>query len=205
MPATTGGVLRARLLADAAEATARNRARRDGLGREAAARRGRQARQAVEQRFADELLALVARYGFSSLPQLDDPSFVSALVFDATKPPGTPKGKFAYLFPSKGAAPGRTALVQVRLEAGLSEARRAEAIALVRAAVAMAQFKPRNGATYTVTGAPVVVSDLVGVDRRFAAHAARRRAARHGGDAPARLPRPPTAAAARARARRPWR
>ncbi len=153
-------VLLARLHADAAEATARNRARRDGLGPKAAARRGRQARQAVQQRFVDELLALVARYGFSSLPQLDDPSFVSALVFDPSKPPGTPKGKFAYLFPSKGAAPGRTALVQVRLEAGLSEARRAEAIALVRAAVAMAQFKPRNGATYTVTGAPVVVSDL---------------------------------------------
>ena len=100
-------VLRARLLADAAEATARNRARRDGLGRAAAARRGAQARQAVEQRFADELLALAARYGFSSLPQLDDPAFVSALVFDATKPPGTPKRKFAYLFPSKGA--GRAA------------------------------------------------------------------------------------------------
>ena len=48
----------------------------------------------------------------------------------------------------------------MRLKAGLSEARRAEAIGLVRAAVAMAQFKPRNGATYTVTGAPVVVADL---------------------------------------------
>jgi hydrophobe/amphiphile efflux-3 (HAE3) family protein len=153
-------VLRARVLADAAEATARNRARRDGLGRAAAARRGAQARQAELARFTDELLALAARYGFSSLPRLDDPSFVSALVFDATKRPGTPKAKFAYLFPSKGGAPGRTALVQVRLEAGLSEAQRADAIALVRAAGALAQFKPRNGATYTVTGAPVVVADL---------------------------------------------
>ncbi len=153
-------VLRARVLADAAEATARNRARRDGLGRAAAARRGAQARQAELSRFTDELLALAARYGFSSLPRLDDPSFVSALVFDATKPPGTPKAKFAYLFPSKGGTPGHTALVQVRLEAGLSDAQRADAIALVRAAVAMAQFKPRNGATYTVTGAPVVVADL---------------------------------------------
>jgi hydrophobe/amphiphile efflux-3 (HAE3) family protein len=153
-------VLRARVLADAAEATARNRARRDGLGRAAAARRGTQARQAELSRFTDELLALAARYGFSSLPRLDDPSFVSALVFDATKAPGTPKAKFAYLFPSKGGAPGRTALVQVRLVAGLSEPQRADAIALVRAAVAMAQFKPRNGATYAVTGAPVVVADL---------------------------------------------
>jgi predicted RND superfamily exporter protein len=154
--------LSARVLADAADATARNRARRDGLGRAVAARRGARARKAVEERFTQELFALAARYGFASLPQLDDPSFVSALVFDATKRPGTPKRKFAYLFPASasGTAPGRAALVQVRLKAGLSDARRVEAIRLVRAAVAMPRFKPRNGATYTVTGAPVVASDL---------------------------------------------
>ena len=153
-------LLRTRLLADAAEATARNRARRDGLGRAAARRRGARARQAVQQRFSEELLALAARYGLAAVPRLDDTGFVSTLVFDSSKPPGTPKRKFAYLFPSKLAEPGRTALVQVRLKAGLAEAQRAEAIGLVRAAVAMGEFKPRNGATYTVTGAPVVVSDL---------------------------------------------
>ncbi len=153
-------LLRARVLADAAEATARNRARRDGLGRAAAQRRGARARQAVQQRFSEELLALAARYGLAAVPRLDDAGFVSTLVFDSSKPPGTPKRKFAYLFPSKLAEPGRTALVQVRLKAGLGEAQRAEAIGLVRAAVAMGEFKPRNGATYTVTGAPVVVSDL---------------------------------------------
>ena len=153
-------LLRARVLADAAEATARNRARRDGLGRAAAQRRGARARQAVQQRFSEELLALAARYGLAAVPRLDDTGFVSKLVFDSSKPPGTPKRKFAYLFPSKLAEPGRTALVQVRLRAGLAESQRAEAIELVRAAVAMGEFKPRNGATYTVTGAPVVVSDL---------------------------------------------
>ena len=152
--------LRARVLADAAEATARNRARRDGLGRAAAQRRGDRARQAVQQRFSEELLALAARYGLAAVPRLDDTGFVSTLVFDSSKPPGTPKRKFAYLFPSKLAEPGRTALVQVRLRAGLGEAQRTEAIKLVRAAVAMEEFEPRSGATYTVTGAPVVVSDL---------------------------------------------
>ena len=48
----------------------------------------------------------------------------------------------------------------MRLKAGLSEARRNDAIALVRHAVALKSFEPRNGARYTVTGAPVVVSDL---------------------------------------------
>ena len=72
----------------------------------------------------------------------------------------------------------------------------------MRAAVAMGEFKPRNGATYTVTGAPVVVVGLDRVDRELDARAARRRAARHGRDARARLPRPSAAAAAGDRARR---
>jgi len=153
-------LLVARLRADAADATARNRARRSGLGRAAAERRGRRARQVVESQLNAELLALAARYGLVAVPRLDDPSFVSALVFDPREPSGTPKRKFAYLFPSKRAGPGRTALVQVRLKAGLSDAQRAEAIRLVREAVAMPELKPRNGATYAVTGAPVVVSDV---------------------------------------------
>jgi hydrophobe/amphiphile efflux-3 (HAE3) family protein len=155
-------VLRARILADAAEAAARNRARRDGRSKAAAARAGAQARRNAEARFTNELLTLATRYGLSSVPQLDDPAFVSTLVFDATRPPGTPKRRFAYLFPSKGGERGRTALVQVRLKAGLSAAQRSAAIALVRDAVSVAEFKPRNGATYTVTGAPVVVADLTG-------------------------------------------
>ena len=158
-------VLRARILADAAEAAARNRARRDGRSRAAAARAGAQARRDAEARFTNELLTLATRYGLSSVPQLDDPAFVSTLVFDPTKPPGTPKRRFAYLFPSNPARPaerGRTALVQVRLKAGLSAAQRSAAIGLVRDAVTLAEFQPRNGATYTVTGAPVVVADLTG-------------------------------------------
>ena len=153
-------VARTRGLARAAAARARTDARRRGLRPEAADRSGARARARVEARFADELVALASRYGLVSVPRLDDPGFVSTLVFDAAQRPGTPKRKFAYLFPSKRVEPGRTALVQVRLKAGLDEAQRSDAIRLVRAAVAMPEWKPRNGASYTVTGAPIVVADL---------------------------------------------
>lgn len=153
-------VVQGRVLADAAEATAINRARRDGLPRASARRRGERARARAEKRSADELLALASRYGLTSVPRLDDPGFVSRLVFDPSKPAGTPKRRFAYLFPSQGGEPGGAALVQVRLKAGLSKRERADAIELVRAAVRMDDWKPRNGASYTVTGAPIVIADL---------------------------------------------
>jgi uncharacterized protein len=141
--------------AGAAAAAARSAALRDGLSRAEASRRARLARAAVARRFQEEVLELAVRYGLRAVPRIDDPNFVSTLVFDQAKPAGTPKRRFAYLFATK-----RAALVQVRLKAGLSEARRNDAIALVREAVALKSLKPRNGATYTVTGAPVVVADL---------------------------------------------
>ncbi len=153
-------VLSNRVLADAAAATASNRARRDGIGAAEARRRGARARAKVQRRLADELLSLASRYGLTAVPSLDDPGFVSTLVFDPSKPAGTPKRRFAYLFPAQGGEPGRAALVQVRLKAGLSERERSEAIGLVRAAVAMDDWRPASGATYTVTGAPIVVEDL---------------------------------------------
>ncbi len=146
--------------AAAAERAARSAARRDGLGAAAVTRAGERARDEVEGDFRRELLDLAVRYGLSAVPRIDDPNFVSTLVFDPAKPAGTPKRKFAYLFPSRGAAPGRAALVQVRLKAGLDDAQRAAALRLVRSAVAMKQWRPRNGGSYTVTGAPVVVADL---------------------------------------------
>ncbi len=146
--------------AASAQRSARRSAQRRGAGEAEAAREGAAARRAVETDFQREVLDLAVRYGLRSIPRIDDPSFVSTLVFDSTKPSGTPKRKFAYLFPSKGEGPGDVALVQVRLKAGLDDAQRAAALELIRRAVAMPQWKPRNGATYTVTGAPVVVSDL---------------------------------------------
>ncbi len=145
--------------ATAAARTARRVALRRGLSAAAARRAAANARARVDAQFQSEIVDLAVRYGLRAIPRIDDPNFVSTLVFDPAKPAGTPKRKFAYLFPSRG-GPGQVALVQVRLKAGLSEAQRSAALRRIRAAVAMKEWKPANGATYTVTGAPVVVSDL---------------------------------------------
>jgi hydrophobe/amphiphile efflux-3 (HAE3) family protein len=119
-------------------------------------RYGEQAKQLVEAEFAKNVIALALKYGIRSAPQLNDPAFVSKIVFDDTKGPGVPKGRFAYIFPNKSSA-----LVQVRFRSDLSESARDRAIGLVRRAVAMPEWKLPNGkGTYVVTGAPVVVSDL---------------------------------------------
>ena len=104
-----------------------------------------------------DLLQLNLRYGLglTGLPSVDDPDFVSALVFDASRGATTPKARFAYLFPSE-----ESALIQVRLEPGLSDEARNEAVGLVREAVRMPQWKLAGEAGYTVTGAPVVAEDL---------------------------------------------
>ena len=117
---------------------------------------GEQAKQLVQAEFAKNIIALALKYGIRSAPQLNDPAFVSKIVFDDTKGPGIPKGRFAYIFPNKSSA-----LIQVRFRSDLSESERDRAIGLVRRAVAMPEWKLPNGkGTYVVTGAPVVVSDL---------------------------------------------
>jgi uncharacterized protein len=111
------------------------------------------ASKAVDVEFQRELLTLALRYKLTSIPTLDDPSFVSTLVFSST--PGVPKSRFAYLFPSKDAA-----LVQIRLRPDLSEAEQRRAIELIRTATEAPVFAPRNGARYVVTGVPVVAEAL---------------------------------------------
>jgi hypothetical protein len=119
-------------------------------------RLGEQAKQLVYAEFARNLIALALKYGISSAPQLNNPQFVSQIVFDDTKGPGVPKQRFAYIFPNKNSA-----LIQVRFRPDLSERERDRAIGLVRQAVAMPDWRLPNGkGTYVVTGAPVVVSDL---------------------------------------------
>jgi uncharacterized protein len=140
-----------------AERDVRRAALSRGLGAEQADSLGRQARRVHMAGFAAEVSALAIRYGITSLPTLDDHNFVSSVVFDSTKPAGTPKQRFAYLFPRRDAA-----LVSVRLRAGLSEAQRSQAIALIRAAVAMPQWRLRSGESYLVTGEPVIVADTTG-------------------------------------------
>jgi hydrophobe/amphiphile efflux-3 (HAE3) family protein len=102
-----------------------------------------------------DAIQLALKYGILKAPQVNDPGFVSQLVFAAGKKAGTPKGRFAYLFPN-----ANSALVQVRLKPGLSDAQRKDAIGQVRAATQMAQFRLVGGGQYVVTGAPVVLTDL---------------------------------------------
>ena len=143
--------------AERAAAAARRVARSQGRPPAEQRRLARSARRLVYAGFVRDLLQLNLRYGLglTGLPSVDDPEFVSALVFDPSRGATTPKARFAYLFPSE-----ESALIQVRLEPGLSDAARDEAVGLVREAVRMPQWKPAGEAGYTVTGAPVVAEDL---------------------------------------------
>ena len=148
---STQKVQEAKAAGDAAYKLARGR----GASVAEARRYRSQAQQLVNAQFTRDILQIALRYGLRSAPRLNDPSFVNQLVFDAARPPGTPKARFAYLFPNRDSA-----LVQVRLKPSLSEAARRRAIGLVRAATRMPDWRLANGGSYVVTGAPVVVGDL---------------------------------------------
>jgi uncharacterized protein len=115
----------------------------------------KQANKVTIGRFQASLVKLALEYGLTAKPSIEDANFVSNVVFDSTKSAGTPKSRFAYLFPSREAA-----LVSVRMKAGLSEAARIRTIGLIREAVKMPQWHLTHGETYLVTGEPVIVSDL---------------------------------------------
>jgi uncharacterized protein len=112
------------------------------------------ASSAVRAQFTQQILQLALRYGISGVPRIDDPNFVSSLVF-ASGEVGVPKARFAYLFPSQNAA-----MITIRLRPDLSDAERRRAIELFRQATTEKLFRPRQGARYIVTGVPVVVEGL---------------------------------------------
>ncbi|HST32781.1 MAG TPA: MMPL family transporter [Solirubrobacteraceae bacterium] len=138
-----------------AERTVTKAALKRGLSAEEARTLGKQARKITTARFQEGLVTLALQYGLTSKPSIDNHDFVTSLVFDSSKRAGTPKQRFAYLFPGREAA-----LVSVRMRAGLSESQRTHTIELIRQAVAMPQWKLRHGGRYLVTGVPVIVSDL---------------------------------------------
>jgi uncharacterized protein len=109
------------------------------------------AAQQVLSQFQGSLIQVALQYGITSIPRLDDPNFVSRVVFDQSKPAGTPKERFGYLFPNRNAAQ-----IIVRLRPDLTDAERHQAIALFKQAVEDPRFKLSDG-SYVVTGAPVVV------------------------------------------------
>jgi predicted RND superfamily exporter protein len=126
-----------------------------GLGASQARTLAQQAHKVELGRFEESLATLALEYGLTARPSIEDANFVSDVVFDSTKTAGTPKSRFAYLFPSPDAA-----LVSVRMKAGLSEAARIRTIGLIRKAVKMPQWHLTHGESYLVTGEPVIVSDL---------------------------------------------
>ncbi len=143
--------------AERANQAARRLARAQGRSAAEARRLGREAEKLVFAQFARELLTLNAKYGLNltGAPKLNDPDFVYQLVFDPARGARQPKARFAYLFPSPDSA-----LVSVRLKAGLSDAERSDAVALVREAVRMPEWQLDGGGTYVVTGVPVLAGDL---------------------------------------------
>jgi uncharacterized protein len=156
----------AQLAAESSQASARAKQAERTITSEAIARGhsaafarelGQQAGKVTLAEFSSRLIALALEYHLTSQPSIDNPSFVSDVVFDPTKPAGTPKQRFAYLFPSRD-----TALISVRMKAGLSEQARIRTIGLIRQAVGMSQWRLQHGESYLVTGEPVIVSDLTG-------------------------------------------
>jgi uncharacterized protein len=117
---------------------------------------GREARKVTAAGYRSRLVSLALEHGLSSPPSLQNKEFISDVVFDSSKPAGTPKQRFAYLFPSRD-----TALISVRMRPGLSQSVRNRTIAEIREAVGMSQWQLSTaGAGYLVTGEPVIVSDL---------------------------------------------
>ena len=137
--------------AQAAAQRAKQAAAKRGLSAAQQQQAANAAGQAVLSQFQSGLAQVAINYGITSIPRLDDPNFVSRVVFDESKPAGTPKERFGYLFPNKDAAQ-----IIVRLRPDMTDAERHEAIGLFKEAVSNPRFKLSDG-DYVVTGAPVVV------------------------------------------------
>jgi hydrophobe/amphiphile efflux-3 (HAE3) family protein len=142
-----GAAQQARAAADRAQKAAAKR----GASAAEQAQAANVAAQQVMSQFQGSLAQVAIQYGLTSIPRLDDPNFVSRVVFDVSKPAGTPKERFGYLFPNRDAAQ-----IIVRLRPDLTDAERHEAIGLFKQAVEDPRFKLTDG-SYVVTGAPVVV------------------------------------------------
>jgi hydrophobe/amphiphile efflux-3 (HAE3) family protein len=140
--------------AQQAAAAARRLSQRSGDTPDEAERLAQAASSAVSAQFTQRILQLALRYGITGVPRIDDPNFVSSLVFTSGDV-GLPKSRFAYLFPSKNAA-----MITIRLRPDLSDGERRRAIALFREATAQKLFRPRHGAEFIVTGVPVVAEGL---------------------------------------------
>ncbi len=109
----------------------------------------------ARQRDLQQAESLAFQSGLTSTPAIDNQQFISEVVFDSTRGANQPKARFSYLFPNPNAA-----LIQVRLKASLTPTQQSQAISWIRRAVRMPIFHLGYGGSYTVSGAPVVLSDL---------------------------------------------
>ena len=154
----------------AAARAAVRQAQAQGLSKAGQRQAANAAAEAVAQRFQGQLLRVAANYGITRLPRIDDPLFVSQVVFDTRQAPGTPKARFAYLFPNRDSA-----LITIRLRPDLTDSERSRALDLIREAVydttprAACKFRGKpapcfqlQGGHYVVSGAPVVVDGVAG-------------------------------------------
>jgi predicted RND superfamily exporter protein len=139
-----------------AAAQGRSKAQQDQVAREA--------RQLVQAQYLRTALQLAQTYNLRSIPQLNDPEFVSTVVFDPSRGSDVPKARFAYLFPNS-----QSALIQVRLRPGLTDGQRRQAVGLIEQATrtvcrrggrSAPCFALQGGGRYVVTGAPVVLAAL---------------------------------------------
>lgn len=119
-------------------------------------------------RFREYLLAVATKYGITSVPSITNEDFVSTVVFDFSRPRGTPKARLSYLFPN-----AKSAQIVIRLRPDLSDAERHRAIGLIEAAVEDTTpraackdegqpapcFELEKG-SYVVSGAPVVIDGV---------------------------------------------
>lgn len=149
-------VKKAKREANQAAEAARKLAEARGLGPAEAQELADQAEELSKYSSLKTSLELSSRYGLSltKSPGLDNAEFVTRLVFDPAKRYDQPKARFSYLFPSN-----RSAIIQVRLREGLTDAQRREAVEAIGIAAAEPRFKLTNG-TYTVTGAPALVAGV---------------------------------------------
>jgi len=138
-----------------AEASARKLALARGFSQAKAQAEAKAAGELEGEQQLESLDQLYVESGINGTPSIDDPSFIPEIVFDQTRGVNQPKARFSYLFPTKNSA-----LIQVRLKAGLSDARVAQAIGWIRQAVRMKMFHLGYGGTYMVSGEPVVLNDL---------------------------------------------
>jgi uncharacterized protein len=145
--------------AERAAEAARRLSKRRGDPPSAQERLAEAAFNAVTAQFVQQTIALGLRYGITGVPRIDDPQFVSRLVFGSST--DTPKSRFAYLFPSRNAA-----MITIRLRPDLSDEERRRAIGLFRTATEQRVFQPRRGAEYIVTGVPVVSEGLADAVQR---------------------------------------